>query len=678
MNRFLRVLIAAFLIGTTGLVAEAVRVSAQTPVAPSFRWLKLGEVMPSGWIKAQMERDLREGSIGHLDELAPEARSDIFASGRITPGKPIEKPKLFDFYATLARAKEGDEEGRWGNGETEGNWRTGFLMMAYLSGDAEAKRKADASVAHILQTQDKDGYIGIYSPELRYSQSPQNGELWTQTCILRGLLAYYELTGKAEVLHAVERVVRGTMSKYGPGRMTVFGIRAADGGIGHGLMFVDVLEQLYDLTGDVSYRDFGLWLYQDYCAANTPMWDGGDAQLASLLDLQKPLLGHGATTNEHLRVPVWAYIVTGNPDFKKAYENSLIKIQRIALPSGATVAEEDSRAMKPDPTTTFCEFCTMKELLTSYCSGLQKLGESELGDRVEKLMFNGVQGAELPGGKGVTYCTRDNRYSVDGALQNRDKFSPTHTDVAVCCNPNFAQITPVYIRGMWMRTPDDGLAALLYGPSNVETNVKGVGVRIEEATEYPFSGTISLTVSAKQPVEFPLVLRNPGWSKSTQVTCEGASVSKNGDYFVVRKKWTAGEHVKVVFSESIIGIPAWYAEIALQRGPLVYALTIPSNKLEIKHYSLPGFADLEYFSALGAQWYYALDPSLGKGDFGFTARGEKDVNLPYLFDGAPVRLEGKMINLDTGRREEVSLVPMGSSLAMLRRVTFPLWRPENR
>jgi len=669
MNRLMRSCIVAFLIGTAGLVAEAAKAPAQTAVAPSFTCLKLGEVMPSGWIKAQMERDLREGSIGHLDELAPEARSDIFGSGRIAPRNP-------NLPGAVARADMISADLTWWNGETEGNWRNGYIMTAYMTGDAEAKRKADASVAHILQTQDKDGYIGIYSPELRYSQSRGNGELWTQTCILRGLLAYYELTGKAEVLNAVERAVRGTISKYGPGKMTVFGPPGARIGIGHDLMFADVLERLYELTGRASYRDFGLWLYQDFCASNPANQD--DTTLASLLDLQKPLIGHGATTNEQLRVPVWAYIVTGNPDFKRAYENALIKVKQISFPSGATIAEEDSRGMKPDPTTTFYEFCALKELLMSYCSGLQKLGKSELGDRVEKLMFNAVQGSRAPGGKGVAYCTRDNRYSVDGAVANRDKFSPTHSDVAVCCNPNFAQTTPDYIRGMWMRTPDDGLAALLYGPSYVDTNLKGVGVRIDEATDYPFSATISLTVSPEQPVEFPLVLRNPGWSESTQVTCQGASVSKNGDYFLVRKRWTKGDQVKIVFSESIIGIPAWNAEIALQRGPLVYALTIPSVKFETKHYSLPGFADLEYSSALGAQWWYALDPSLGKGDFGFTARGERDANKPYPFDGAPVRLEGKLINLDTGRREDVSLVPMGSSLAILRRVTFPVGGSENK
>ena len=34
-------------------------------------------------------------------------------------------------------------------------------------------------------------------------------------------------------------------------------------------------------------------------------------------------------------------------------------------------------------------------------------------------------------------------------------------------------------------------------------------------------------------------------------------------------------------------------------------------------------------------------------------------------------LQGKAINLLTAKRADVSLIPMGSSLAMLRRVTFP-------
>lgn len=163
MHRLANFIIVALLIGTGGLVAAAVEASAQSPVAPSFRWLKQGEVKPAGWLKAQMERDLREGSIGHLDELAPQARSDIFVTGRNAPGKPN----------AFSQAGQTGEVESWGNGETEGNWRTGYLRTAYLIGDDEVKRKADAYFRHILQSQDKDGYIGIYSPEIRYPQTPR-------------------------------------------------------------------------------------------------------------------------------------------------------------------------------------------------------------------------------------------------------------------------------------------------------------------------------------------------------------------------------------------------------------------------------------------------------------------------------------------------------------------------
>jgi hypothetical protein len=63
---------------------------------------------------------------------------------------------------------------------------------------------------------------------------------------------------------------------------------------------------------------------------------------------------------------------------------------------------------------------------------------------------------------------------------------------------------------------------------------------------------------------------------------------------------------------------------------------------------------------------------VGNGDFGFSATTEKDTNMLYPYDVAPIRLEGKLVNLDTRQSESVRLVPMGSALAMLRRLTFPV------
>src|SRR5208283_25692 len=162
-------------------------------IQPAFSQLKFGDIKPRGWILAQMRRDLQTGFAGHLDDLCHEASSDIFASGRNRPGKPN------------AGNAAGDA---WWNGETEGNWCCGYLMLACLTGEPEAMKKAKVYVDHILASQDADGYIGIFSPELRYQG---HGELWTQTCVFRGMLAYAQATGDERVFTAIKRAMDRTI-----------------------------------------------------------------------------------------------------------------------------------------------------------------------------------------------------------------------------------------------------------------------------------------------------------------------------------------------------------------------------------------------------------------------------------------------------------------------------------
>jgi len=202
--------------------------------------------------------------------------------------------------------------------------------------------------------------------------------------------------------------------------------------------------------------------------------------------------------------------------------------------------------------------------------------------------------------------------------------------------------------------------------------VKGVEVQIDESTNYPFSPTISINVSPERPLDFALLLRNPGWSAGTRVTCAGAVARRDGDYFVVRKEWKKGDRMALEFTEPITASRAANGEFYLERGPLVYALRIPEVEKVVKSYSVAGFSDLNFLPAQGAHWAYAFEAGLGKPGAGFAVKNEKDANMLYPYDRAPVRLEGKLTNLDTAQKEDVSLVPMGSGLAILRRLTFPV------
>lgn len=622
-------------------------------LSPAFKWLRMGEVLPAGWIKDQLRMDLRQGFAGCLDQLAPQVvATDIFASGRVgIKGGPHSD--------TIQPNNVG-----WWNGESEGNWRTGYIMMSYLSGDQKHQRLADAYVRHILDWQDQDGYIGVYAPANRFSQNPRNGELWTQTCILRGLMAYYELTDRREVLDAVQRAVACTIAHYGPGKQPAFMCHPNGGGIAHGLMFTDVLERLYDLTGRKEYTDFGLWLYQDYCSHVAQTFR--DDTLACLLQRNRPLYDHAVHVYEQIRTVLWCHALTGRSDLARACRNAFFKVQRYTFPSGAAVGMETVGARKPDPTHCYYEYCDLKELLFTFTSGIQKLGSASLGDRAEQVMFNAAQGARSPGGKAITYLTRDNRYKICGALGNRDKFSPTHEDVAVCCVPNATQIMSLYVRSMWMRTADtDGLVAAMHGPCTIDTHVRGVKIHIDEQTHYPFSPELSIMVSPERSVEFPILIRNPAWSKNTRITCANADIRRRGDYFAVHKAWRKGDRITVTFQESIEAVPAVNGEMAIQKGPLVYAMGIPSDPKVVKTYPVPGYEDTYDFPPPGVERSYRLSSG---NDFGLSA--QVDHRSPKSFESIPLRLEGKLVDAKTGKRKRASLVPMGCGKATLRQITF--------
>ncbi len=320
-------------------------------------------------------------------------------------------------------------------------------------------------------------------------------------------------------------------------------------GLPHDLMISDVMERLFELSGDVRYRDFTAWIYQDLSAQQRD----ADTSLAPLLDRNAEFTGHGANTYETMRVPLWLWMATGRADLGRAWRNALDKLKRYTEPSGSAVSQEFISRLSPDPSATEYEYCATKEIQLTLESALQKTGEAALGDWIERIWFNAAQGSRLPDGSAVSYLTSENRLhcdgmSPDGAHADPDnKFSPTHADIAVCCNPNAANVAPLYVRGMWMRAAGGGLAALLYGPSTVATTVDGVRVHIEERTNYPFDNVVEIEIRPEREAGFPILLRDLGWSMGTAMRASGARIGREGDYWIVRKKWKAGDTAEPEF-----------------------------------------------------------------------------------------------------------------------------------
>ena len=289
------------------------------------------------------------------------------------------------------------------------------------------------------------------------------------------------------------------------------------------------------------YRAFGRWLYEDFSSMPRP-FPNDDLALPNLLENKPNFAGHAVHTAEHLRA-LWWVCQSGEADLEQARDQALRQLKRYTLPSGALLGDE---AIHDEPTPDVgYEYCTLTEMLFSLSSALQKLGEAAYGDWIENLAFNAGQGARFPDGKALAYLSTDTRFAAVASRGDfyspdqpgrRFKYSPTHEDVACCCNPNAVRFMPHYISGLWMKVNGQaGVAATTYGPCVLQTEIDATAVIIEETTEYPFSDTITFTIKPARPIEFALWLRKPRWSTSFDLAGVDGLISATEGWIIIEK-----------------------------------------------------------------------------------------------------------------------------------------------
>jgi autotransporter-associated beta strand protein len=538
----------------------------------------------------------------------------------------------------------------------------------------------------VLDAQEADGYLGNFQAIYRYSRKGR--ELFNESRIEVALLAYYELTGKPEVLAAVEKAVKLTMSKYTPQNRpftympgdTQYTNLPADRVLlnGHSLMFVDVCEWLHRLTGNPTYLTYATFLYTEY-SGSTDI-DPYDLKTNALMDISVPFTGHGAHVAEQLRAPLFLAYADGRAPYPVATSNAFQKLKRHIVPSGAMVSCEGVYNLPPVPFQG-TEYCATTELEISLASALQKTGAMQYGDMIERLAFNAAQGARLPDGTKIAYVSSSTlpiaRDAMDLPAPNnsggRWQYSPAHDMGGSCCSPNAVKLMPYYVSSMWMKpTDEDGLAALLLGPSQVSTVINGIQVTITEETEYPFSDSITFRITAATPVSFPLHIRIPSWSGAVTVTAPGATVSATADLRILRKEWQTGDSVTVAFEHPVITGVCTNGEITVNRGPLLYAMPwgATTNVLTKTRAGVPEFFEWELIPENPqSKSGFFIEQNSPTSGFEAQAQTDYDPANPWAHPRTVLTGELRTVQTDPDSKLPVTLVPMGS--ALLRFAAFP-------
>lgn len=637
------ILPAILLLSSHSLSAQRNAYTIVRPLPEKLEVLPFGAVKPTGWLQQQIQENL-DGFTGYLDTLAPDLilHDDIYDKDRLTKRS---KPKQLG-----ALGDEGDWNVQlyWWNSETQSNWRDGYIRSAILANDTMHLRRIKTYINAILQSQDADGYLGIYDRELRYKFDNENGELWAKATLLRALVAWYEYTHDQKVLTAIKRAVQNTMDNYPADQSHPFYSKNPYvGGLSHGLAFTDVLEQLYYITRNRKYVDYALFLYKDFSMQTL----SEDAQLKKLFDPSVKLLGHGVHTYEHLRSLAAAYYASGNDSLLQALHHFEAKINDLTTASGGPVGDEWIGGRPADATKRGYEYCSLQELMNSYESLYAKTGNKQYGDKVEHLFFNAAQGARNPEESCIAYLKSDNSYYMTGGLngdtsdakQTRYRYSPVHREAAVCCVPNAGRIAPYYTQYMWLKDKK-GLVASLLGPCTLQTRINNKPVSITEETAYPFENKVTFVVAAPG-LAFDLKIRKPGWATAVQVNMP---YTEQDGFIIISKKWTARERVALLFTAALEAKTDNNGEHYFEYGGLVLAHAIAATPQVTKSYTVQGLADYNYRPDSLTLYTY--------------------IPQQAVMQKAPLQFETLLRNTATRQAETVILQPMGQTI--LRQVTF--------
>lgn len=472
--------------------------------------------------------------------------------------------------------------------------------------------------------------------------------MWSKATLYRGLLAYYEVTKDEKVWQALVRAVDNVMVNYPINASSPFSSgEKFNGGVSHGLTFTDVLDKMYQLTGDKKYTEYALFLYNDF---SKTYQSESDVQLPSILNPNYKLRSHGVHTYEHLRTLIVA--AYQNKELQKALNIYLERIKKTTTPTGGPIGDEWIAERTADATHTGYEYCSIQELLDSYTVLLQKTGNASIGDEIETIFYNAAQGARNPDHSCIAYLKTDNSFEMLGTKngeiepnrkQTRYKYSPAHQDVAVCCNPNAGRISPYFIQSSWMKENENTLVATLLMPNVLETTIKGSQITIENKTNYPNENTIHFKIQLDKPTAFVLKIRKPNWATSI-ITNEKYSIDDN--YILIERTFEKNDNLNLEFKTEVRVIKDNIGGHYFAYGSLFYAKTIAALQIKGKEYA-KGFNDLNY---------EPLDTTR----FGFI----ENHRATFINDAITVKLK----NESTNQIETITLTLFGKTI--LRQVSF--------
>jgi DUF1680 family protein len=496
--------------------------------------------------------------------------------------------------------------------------------------DPDLESYLDDLIRRIAAAQEEDGYLftkrtvepGAVEPKwegaARWSALWASHELYNVGHLYEAAVAYAQATGTRALLDVALKNANLIDSMFGPDNVhDVPGHQEIEIG----------LVKLYHETGDERYVRLAEFFLDERgkhdarAAKNTPA-DTSYMQDHQPVIQQTEAVGHAVRATYMYAAMVDIAAILDSPGYANALDrlwNNVVS-QKLHLTGGIGARREIEgfgAGYELPNATTYNETCAaIGNILWNHRMFLLT-GKAKYIDVLERTLYNGFLSGVSFEGNTFFYpnpLESDGEFAFNGGGEHT---SPTrmpwfHT---ACCPPNIARLM-ASLGGYTYALHANRLYVNLFIGGSAAFTLDGQEIQLLQETEYPWQGTIKLTVIVEVPTEFTLCIRMPGWARNQPIPSDlyryldpttasptirlGASEALfdyEGGYMCTTRLWFPGDTVVLtlpmpvhrVVSHDKVTANAGLA--ALERGPLVYCVEGVDHDGTVAGLTLPDDAE---------------------------------------------------------------------------------------
>tara|TARA_R110000868_G_scaffold113100_1_gene303868 strand:- start:16189 stop:18153 length:1965 start_codon:yes stop_codon:yes gene_type:complete len=465
----------------------------------------------------------------------------------------------------------------------------------------------DSLIGIIKVGQEKDGYLTTWRtinpakppapwvPVIegkRWESLQISHELYNSGHLIEAAVVHYEATGKRNFLDIAIKNANLLVATFGDNANQVHGVP------GHQIVETGLVK-LYQITNNKAYLDLAKYFLDNRGNPKNHALYGAYSQDDIPVIQQKEAVGHAVRAVYMYAGMTDIAAIENDKNYLNAvnalWTNMVTKKMYITGGIGAIHDGEAFGANYELPNlTAYNETCAaIGDVYWNH--RLHNLtGNSDYYNVIERTLYNGLISGISLDGKQFFY---PNALESDGVYKNnRGSCTRQSWFDCSCCPTNLIRFIPS-IPGLIYSTSKDVLYVNLYASNNAKITLDKTELEIAQQTNYPWDGTVTITVSPKKESEFTIKLRIPGWARNqvlpgdlysyknasatkTTVSINGKLINYQEDkgYITITRKWKKGEkialHIPMEVKEVVTNskVESNMGKVALEYGPIVYAI----------------------------------------------------------------------------------------------------------